>query len=464
MADSKPPVSDSAPRSRQTTILNDRSQIQLQRCKLVHVSGPKAGKEHELSRRRVTVGSSSECDIVVPDATVSGEHFVIVRDDQSYLLQDLGSTNGTFLDNSRIKEAYLRPGAVIRAGDAFFRFEPVYERIELVPSESNEFGGLLGTSYRMREIFTVLGKVAPTEATILLQGETGTGKGATTRAIHKQSKRANGPFVVFDCGAVAANLVESELFGHERGAFTGAVQQRRGALEQAQGGTLFIDELAELALELQPKLLRALEEREYSRVGSHKPLKVDCRIIAASQRDLWDEVAAGRFREDLYFRLAVVTVPLPSLRERQEDIPMLVDKFLTELSKEGYDSFDTLDADLQRKLISHDWPGNLRELRNTVERIALMEGADPFIRRPRANESTSSSQSEAVAGDAIPADYSLRFKDAKELLVSAFEKEYLTRLLDRTGSNIAKAAREAGIDRKYLYTLLAKHDLTSNDN
>lgn len=461
MADSKPPVSG-MPRSRQTAILTDRSQIQLQRCKLVQVSGPKAGKEHELSRRRVTIGSADECDVVVQDATVSGEHFVIVRDDQSYLLQDLGSTNGTYLDNSRIKEAYLRPGAVVRAGDMFFRFEPVYERIDLVPAETPEFGNLLGTSYRMREIFTVLGKVAPTEATILLQGETGTGKGAVSRAIHKQSKRNDGPFVVFDCGAVAPNLVESELFGHERGAFTGAVQQRRGALEQAQGGTLFIDELAELALDLQPKLLRALEEREFSRVGSHKPLRVDCRIIAASQRELWDEVSEGRFREDLYFRLAVVTVPLPALRERQEDIPMLVDRFLGELGKPGYESFDALESDLQRKLIAHNWPGNLRELRNTAERIALMEGADPFIRRPGMDKAKGANA--APVGDVIAADYDLQFKDAKERLVSAFEHEYLKRLLTRTGNNIAKAAREAGIDRKYLYTLLSKHGLTSNDN
>ncbi len=462
MDDSKDPASEvEHPRSRQTAILNDRSQIQLQRCKLVHVSGARAGKEHELSRRRVTVGASEECDIMIADPPVSGEHFVIVRDEQSYLLQDLGSTNGTFLDNSRIKEAYLRPGVVVRAGDAFFRFEPVYERIELVPAETPEFGDLLGTSYRMREIFTVLGKVAPTEATILLQGETGTGKGAVARAIHKQSKRSDGPFVVFDCGAVAPNLVESELFGHERGAFTGAVQQRRGAFEQAHGGTLFIDELAELTLELQPKLLRALEEREFSRVGSHKPLRVDCRIIAASQRDLWDEVAAGRFREDLYFRLAVVTVPLPALRERQEDIPMLVDRFLAELDKDGYENFEVLDPELQQKLLAYEWPGNLRELRNTAERIALMEGADPFVRRPRSLEREADAKT--LNGDTLAADYSLRFKDAKEQLVGAFEREYLTRLLSRTGSNIAKAAREAGIDRKYLYTLLAKHDLTSND-
>lgn len=454
------PEKSGTSRPRKTIIIHNRNQIQLQRCKLAHVAGDASGKEYELSERRVTVGSSNDCDVVIGDPTVSAEHFVIIRDEQSYLLQDLGSTNGTYIDNSQIKEAYLRPGAVIRAGDAFFRFESVYENVDLVPSEAPEFGGLLGKSYRMREIFTVLAKIAPTEATILLQGETGTGKGAVARAIHKNSDREEGPFVVFDCGAVAANLVESELFGHERGAFTGAVQQRRGAFEQAQGGTLFIDELAELAMELQPKLLRALEEREYSRVGSHKPLRVDCRIIAASQRDLWDEVTAGRFREDLYFRLAVVTVPLPALRERHEDIPMLVDLFLGELGKEGYENFDELSSDLQRKLLGHKWPGNIRELRNSAERIALMEGANPFIQRSRS--ATGSSGRATLDGDALRADYSLRFKDAKEQLISNFEQEYLTRLLNRTGSNIAKAAREAGIDRKYLYTLLAKHDLSAS--
>lgn len=465
MSDSKaaPPPSPHGDKPRQTTVVSDRSQIQLQRCKLVQMTGANKGRELELNRRRFVVGSGADCDFAVPDPTVSKEHFAIVRDEQSYLLQDLGSTNGTFLDNARIKEAYLRPGAVVRSGDIYFRFEPVYERIELVPSDRPEFHGLVGLSFRMREIFTVLEKVAPTEATILLQGETGSGKGAVSRAIHQASKRKDGPFVVFDCGAVAPTLVESELFGHERGAFTGAVQQRKGALEQAQGGTLFIDELSDLGLDLQPKLLRALEDRQFTRVGTHKEIRVDCRIIAASQKDLWGEVSAGRFREDLYFRLAVVTVPLPPLRERPEDIPMMVDRFLVDLGKEGVRGFDDLTKDLQRKLIAHNWPGNIRELRNTVERIALMEGSDPFIRRPGVTQPGNDQSGPPAPGVPPPgmlaADYELPFKDAKDNLVAAFEKEYLTRLLAKTGSNIAKAAREAGIDRKYLYTLLSKHGL-----
>ncbi|MBC7794018.1 MAG: sigma 54-dependent Fis family transcriptional regulator [Clostridia bacterium] len=475
-----------APRPRQTTIVTDRTQIQLQRCKLVQMTGAAKSREFELAGRQVVAGSGESVDLKITDNTVSKEHFAVVRDEQSYLLKDLGSTNGTFLDNARIREVYLRPGGIIKAGDIFFRFEPVYERIELVPSDRAEFTGLLGVSFRMREIFTVLEKVAATEATILLQGETGTGKGAVARAIHSASNRKDAKFVVFDCGAIAPTLIESELFGHERGAFTGAVQLRKGALEEAQSGTLFIDELAELPLELQPKLLRALEERTFMRVGSNKAAKVDSRIIAASQRDLWTEVSAGRFREDLYFRLAVVTIPLPPLRDRTEDIPMLVDGFMADIPHSKVRSFDDIPVDMQRKLLSHDWPGNIRELRNTIERMALMDGADPFMRRshrtveqPGSAEAVSGvgsygrpgglptspmSTSQQVQGGNLVANYDRPFKDAKDALVSAFEREYLSRLLSRTGNNIARAAREASIDRKYLYTLLAKHGLQGNDD
>lgn len=454
-----PDIDKSAPLQRDrghTVVIDDRAQIRLQRCKLVLMTGANKGTEYELTSNHVTIGTGVDCDIRIQDSTVSQQHFSILRDEQSYLLRDLGSTNGTFLDNSRIKEAYLRPGSLIRAGEIYCRFEPVYERIELVPSDSTELAGLLGKSLRMREIFTVLEKVAATEATILLQGETGTGKGAVARAIHQKSARSAGPFVVFDCGAIAPTLVESELFGHERGAFTGAVQQRRGALELANGGTLFIDELSDLALELQPKLLRALEDREFTRVGSNKPTRVDCRVIAATQRDLWDEVTAGRFREDLYFRLAVVTIPLPALRERREDIPLLVDQFLKEFGAKKR-SFEELGPELQSKFLSHAWPGNIRELRNTIERVGVMDGSDPFSQRQSDSETGGPSKNTGATG--FDVNYESPFKDAKEIVVSAFEKEYLKRLLARTQNNIAKAAREADIDRKYLYTLMAKHGL-----
>ncbi|MBI3179349.1 MAG: sigma 54-dependent Fis family transcriptional regulator [Deltaproteobacteria bacterium] len=446
-------------RSRRTVVVDDRSQIQLQRCKLVLMSSSKKGAEFELKGSEVTVGSGDDCDIRIEDETVSKRHFAIARDAQSFLVRDLGSTNGTFLDNARVKEAYMRPGSLLRAGEAFFRFEPVYERIEIVPSEASTFHGLIGRSYRMRQIFAVLEKVAPTEATILLQGETGTGKGAVARAIHEAGNRRDGPFVVFDCGAIAPTLVESELFGHERGAFTGAVAQRRGALEEAHNVTLFIDELSDVSLNLQPKLLRVLEDREVTRVGSNKPVKVDCRIIAATQRDLWNEVQQNAFREDLYFRLAVVTIPLPPLRERRDDIPLLIDGMLTDLASERYRHFDDLEPDLQRMLLAHEWPGNIRELRNAVERAALMQ--QPFVGQGKRPDDGGLPVAEDTGS--LPAVFSLPFKDAKEQLVAAFEKEYLTRLLARSDNNIARAAREAGIDRKHLYTLPGKHGLAGSD-
>ncbi|OGR09369.1 MAG: hypothetical protein A2341_02040 [Deltaproteobacteria bacterium RIFOXYB12_FULL_58_9] len=449
---------DNPRKPRPTVVVNDRSQIRLQRCKLVQMTGANKGLEFELAGSDNRVGSAADCDLCIDDDTVSNCHFAIVRDKHSYVVRDLGSTNGTFLDNSRIKEAYIRPGSLLRAGEVYFRFEPVYERIELVPSETTEFGGLLGQSFRMREIFAVLEKIAPTEATILLQGETGTGKGAVARSIHKNSARRDGPFVVFDCGAIAPTLVESELFGHERGAFTGAVQQRNGALEQANGGTLFIDELSDLALDLQPKLLRALEDRELTRVGSHKSIKMDCRIIAATQRDLWSEVTAARFREDLYFRLAVVTIPLPPLRDRREDIPLLADCFLREIVPNGTTSFESFNTDLKNKLLSHAWPGNIRELRNSIERTMLMDQSDPLGAN---GQSRPPSAASAIPdnGSLLQADYDLPFKQAKDEIIAAFEREYLSRLLERTEHNIAKAARESKIDRKHLYTLLSKHGL-----
>ncbi len=450
------------PSTRHTLILADRAQIRLQRCKLIQLTGSHKGREFELTSGEVTVGTAADCDLPIDSPSVSQRHFVIYRDQHSYLVRDLDSTNGTYVDDARIREAYLRPGAVIHAGDIYFRFDPVYQNVELVPSEETHFGRLVGESLRMREIFAVLATVAPTEATVLLEGETGTGKGAVARALHEASPRRAGPFVVLDCGAIAPTLIESELFGHERGAFTGAVQQRRGALETASGGTLFIDELAALTLDLQPKLLRALEEREFSRIGGPRPLKVDCRIVASTQGDLWTRVTEGRFREDLYFRLAVVTIPLPPLREHKDDIPALADGFLGE-QPGSLTGFDALRDGVRQQMLAHDWPGNVRELRNVVERMRLMPQVDPFSApRPGAEPlPVAAAPDVPTIVPTIPVDCDLPFKDAKDALVATFERVYLQRLLERHPENLAAAARQADIDRKYLYRLLAKHGLGS---
>src|SRR5262245_24142902 len=248
------------------------------------------------------------------------------------------STNGTFLDGAEIKEAYIRAGAVIGAGASEFKFTPFEERIEILPSEKEVLGEMVGRSRAMREIFGLIERIGTTDATVLIEGETGTGKDMVARTLHTLSKRRDAPFIVVDCGAVAGTLIESELFGHEKGAFTGAVTARQGAFELASGGTVFLDELGELSLDLQPKLLRVLEQRELRRVGGSKTVKVDLRVIAATRKDLRSEVEKGKFREDLYFRLNVVPITAPPLRERREDIGLLLDHFLIRLTPSGQES------------------------------------------------------------------------------------------------------------------------------
>ena len=430
-----------------TMVADVGADLQEQRCTLVQVEGPQPGRIHPIGARRTVVGKSPDCDVPIADVTVSRQHFEIHNEGGRYLVKDLGSTNGTLLDGASVKEAYLRPGALLKAGEVVFRFQTEYDPVQIAPSEREAFGGLLGSSLRMREIFALLEKVSPTDSTVLLLGETGTGKGAAASAIHENSSRAKGPIVVVDCGAVAKNLIESELFGHVKGAFTGATGLRKGALEESKGGTLFIDELDDLPRELQPKLLRAIEDRVFVRLGANQPIKFDARLVAASKKDLWKEVAAGRFREDLYLRLSVVTIRLPSLRERAEDIPLLFDNF----SGSDGPRYDSLPPETQNRWLNHSWPGNVRELRNAVERSRTLD-ADGL-------EGFSPARPGGQAPGGLAADYHLPFKEAKEKLQDAFEREYLKRLLKRAEGGIAGAARLAGIDRKYLYKLLEKHGL-----
>jgi DNA-binding NtrC family response regulator len=443
---------DSPASATQALLVDSGPDLAEQRCSLLQVRGPESGRVFPLAGRRVVVGKSPEADLVVADLTVSRNHFELLPEGGLYLLRDLGSTNGTSLDGARVREAYLRPGALVQAGEVVFRFQTEQEAIRVQPSAREAFGGLLGRSLRMREIFALFERVAPGEATVLLLGPTGTGKGAAAAALHAQSPRGKRPLVVVDCGAVARNLIESELFGHVKGAYTGAVSARRGALEECQGGTLFLDELDDLPLDLQPKLLRAIEERVFVRLGSNQPVPFDARVVAASKKDLRLEVAAGRFREDLYYRLGVVVIRLPSLRERPEDIPLLFDHFRAGRGP----AFAELAEDMRRRWLSHAWPGNVRELRNAVERSLALQGdglSGGLLLFP-----------DAERPGGLGADYHLPFKEAKERLLAAFEREYLERLLARSSGGIAGAAREAGIDRKHLYSLLEKHGLWGSDS
>jgi DNA-binding NtrC family response regulator len=427
-------------------------ELSVQSYRLEMVDGPEVGRSWELQEQETRVGKGGENEVVIIDATVSRLHFTLARTAEGILLRDHNSTNGTFINGGRVVEAYIRPGTQIRAGEVVLRLKPVNEGVDIPPSGSPSFGRVVGGSAPMRKIFALLERVAPTDATILIVGETGTGKGALARAIHQTSQRSAGPLITIDCGAISGSLIESELFGHEKGAFTGATHQRRGALEICRGGTLFIDELDDLPLGLQPKLLRALDEREITRVGSSKPIKLDLRVVVATKKDLRREVAEGRFREDLFYRLSVVTVPLPPLRDRLQDLPQLADRFLA-----GERTWDSLPERFRERLQAHTFPGNVRELRNLLERATYLEGFDALD--PTAFPASPGLDGEAETEFRLTADYMKPFKEAKEGLVERFEREYLRRLLARNAGKVARAAREAGIDRKYLYMLMSKHGL-----
>src|SRR3954452_7428797 len=300
--------------------------LHVRRCMLQAVDTP--GHDWTFDKEEIRIGSMEENDVVLGDDTVSRYHCKITQEDNGYVLIDQRSTNGTFINKVRVREAFLKPGSIVSVGQSQLRFNAREEEVEITPSPSDRCAGLIGGNPRMREIYSIIEKIAPTATTVVIDGETGTAKEVVAQAIHSLSPRSRNDLVVFDCGAVPPNLIESELFGHEKGSFTGAVMTRQGLFEQADGGTLFLDELGELPLDLQPKLLRPLEQREVRRVGSAKPVKVDVRIIAATNRHLEDEVKAGRFRQDLFYRLSVVRVFLPPLRERIDDLAVLIKHFL----------------------------------------------------------------------------------------------------------------------------------------
>src|SRR3954471_6863196 len=304
----------------------------LQKGKLVVVAGADQGKEIEISKPRVTGGRSIITELVVQDKAVSGTHFEVSARDDGYRLRDLNSRNGIFVGELRIREVFLRPGTVFRIGHTNIQFQTLEDVVEIELSKKDRFDAMLGASPAMREIFAQLEKVAPSDLTCMITGETGTGKEMVARALHNASGRKSKPFVVLDCGSIPRELIESTLFGHEKGSFTGAHAQATGCFEQANGGTIFLDEIGELDISLQPKLLRVLEQREIKRVGGDRTYKVDVRVLAATNRDLREEVNKGGFREDLYFRLSVVHVELPSMRERKEDVPALAETFLRDIS------------------------------------------------------------------------------------------------------------------------------------
>jgi len=446
------PMAEPDPRLRATTVLSVARRAVTVRVRELQVevaSGPSAGAVSEMVERELAIGSDPSNHLVVADPTVSRFHCRVRADERGFRLVDRGSANGTRVNGVRVRDAYLEPDARIELGDSVLvaRFGAGERDIEL--SDEDRFGPAIGRSVVMRELFARARRAAATDSSVLLSGETGTGKDVLARAIHQHSRRAERPFAVFDCGAVAPSLVESALFGHVRGAFTGADSERPGVFEQANGGTLFIDELGELELALQPKLLRALDTGSVTRVGSDQPVQVDVRVIAATHRDLPAEVEAGRFRADLYFRLAVIPLEVPALRERREDIPLLVAHFARHVLKREPSALAGHLDEAFGRLQSHPWPGNVRELRNVVERALVMADADELGKSGLAGLV----ELRDTVGQSMRQRLSL--KDARE----NFDREYLRDALEAAGGDTRAAAETAGIHYKSFERLLRRYGI-----
>lgn len=394
------------------------------------------------------VGRNEACNMVLDDKKVSAVHMELVATERGVRVRDLGSRNGTFLGDTRVGEIFLTKPVIIACGDTALEFLPTNpEQIDL--SEVAEFGPLVGASAGMRGVFERLRKAAPTELTVLILGETGTGKELVAAAIHQASARGNKPFVVVDCGAIPPSLAESALFGHERGSFTGAVDKRISPFVEADGGTIFLDELGELPVDVQPKLLRALAEQRIKAVGSNTYRPFNARIIAATRRDLVREVNAGTFRSDLYFRVAQLRVELPALRERLEDIPALVKKMMADLGDRN--AYARITNDSLERLMRHDWPGNVRELRNVVS-VALAFGKEgPLDLAQHLAPLVASTASEFTP------TRGRTFQDAKREVLARFEREYFTALYAECNGNVSEIGRRAAMERAHVRSYLRRH-------
>jgi DNA-binding NtrC family response regulator len=422
--------------------------VRVPRFRVEVVAGPDRGGEAVSQDGRLTVGTGEGATLRLSDPTVSRFHVELEATDVGIAVRDLGSTNGTRLGTTLLGEAVVRAPVELELGHTRVRITPGDEPATLPLSAATSFAGLVGASTAMRAVYTALERAAPTTAPVLITGESGTGKELAARAVHQRSPRAQRPYEVVDCGGLPPTLIESELFGHEKGAFTGAVGEREGAFERAEGGTLFLDELGELPLEVQPKLLRALGEREVRRVGGRRALRVDVRIVAATNRDLRREVNSGRFRADLYYRLAVIEVRMPPLRDRLEDLPLLARALFDTIGRER--GVDVAEIPIGAELWQHTWPGNARELRNYLEQLVILKIPPPLI----------ADAPDGLCGDDLDR---LPLPAARSELLARFERRYLTRLLERTSGNVAEAARVSGVNRATLFRMIARYGLRQGD-
>lgn len=413
------------------------------------VKGPKAGAIAELPGLGARVGSAKDADLVIDDPTVSRHHLTLRIEGETIRVIDNQSRNGTQLDGVRILDAFARPDAVLVIGSTSLRLRMLDTSVDVPLSTNERFCNMVGRSVPMRRLFGLLERIAPTDMSVLVEGETGTGKELVAEGLHRQSRRAEGPFVVFDCSAVSQNLIESELFGHKKGAFTDARQDRAGRFEEASGGTLFLDEIGELPWELQPKLLRALERREVRRIGDDKVRQVDVRIIAATNRSLSIEVERSRFREDLYHRLAEVVVQVPALRFRPEDIPLLSRHIESKLH-EMHPALPPLPDDVLQQWRGMSFPGNVRELRNRV-RLACLLGPE--------RQTISDNDEAPKSSKELDVRLDEPLFEGFERLKEAYEKAYLQKALEKTRNNVTHTAELAGVGRRYVQRAMERHGL-----
>ncbi|MCA9667091.1 MAG: sigma 54-dependent Fis family transcriptional regulator [Myxococcales bacterium] len=429
--------------------------LRLRRAVLAVIAGPDTGLALDIDRPRVVVGSGDDCDLTLHDRAVSKQHLAIDAVADGYRIRDLDSTNGSFIAGLRLGQVLARTATQISLGETELSLRPSDAEVELPLSARLSLGSLLGESVEMRYLFALLERLARSDTTVLLEGESGTGKELAAEALHSVSPRAEGPFIVVDCGAIPENLIESELFGHERGAFTGADRARVGAFEEANGGTVFLDEIGELPLSLQPKLLRVLEGRQIKRVGDTRYRAVDVRIVAATNRKLDGEVAQGRFRQDLFYRLSVARVQLPALRDRPDDIRLLAHHFA---QQHVDDSHALIDRDVESLLLAYHWPGNVRQLRNVIEQMAIMPEAAARALQGAPPIPTRGGSGGDVARE-LERSLPLSLHEGRRRWQERFDRFYLAEQLARADGVVTHAAEAADIPRQTFNRLLKRYGL-----
>jgi two-component system, NtrC family, response regulator GlrR len=420
----------------------------LRAAQIAVIDGPDAGICITCAGDVVSVGSGAGSDLRLSDPLVSRHHVDLYADAHGIRVTDRASRNGTFFCGARVTELLVSEDAELRVGGTRLAIRIEREPIKQSFSTRTSFGGAIAHSEALRHVFQLLEVAAPRDVTVLLEGESGTGKEVLATAIHRESHRREGPFVVVDCGSIPQHLAESELFGHEKGSFTGAVAAHAGAFERANGGTIFLDEIGELPLETQPKLGRALEARAVPRVGGARPIAFDVRVVAATNRRLREAVRCKEFREDLFYRLAVVHLQVPPLRDRRDDIPLLAERFLrTALS----DDTARLPESVVRLLRAYDWPGNVRELRNVIDRFATFRNTDPSALFGLGATSGKDRKDHGLDIDALSR---LPYAEAKRRMLDGYHRAVLPMVVEKHGGSVPKAAEALGMSRTNLYRVL----------